>query len=86
MLKFFEKIFKFTYENLNAKLFLFPNFQSDLPGTLSFYTAPENNTIFLQHFFGFDGISPAPYGSPCARKYDVVFNPHPVFNESSIFH
>ena len=34
-------------------LFLF--FLSNLPGPLSFYTAMENNTIFLQQFFRFRG-------------------------------
>ena len=31
----------------------FTHFLSDLPGPLSFYTALENNPIFLQQFFHF---------------------------------
>ena len=34
---------------------LFTHFLSYLPGPLSFYTALENNTIFLQQFFSVSG-------------------------------
>ena len=51
----FEKVFKFTQENLNGKL-IFTHFLSDLLELLSFYTALENNTIFLQQFFRFRGL------------------------------
>ena len=66
-LKCFDKILKFTYTNLNRKLTFF-YFLSHLPGPLSFYTALENNTIFLQHFFGFGAggsFPPPPHGRPC---------------------
>ena len=33
----------------------FTHFLSDLPESLSFYTALENNTIFDNNFFGFGG-------------------------------
>ena len=49
-----EKIFKFTYENLNGKL-IFTNFLYDFPGPLSFYTPLKNNTICLQQFFSVSG-------------------------------
>ena len=52
-LKFFEKILKFKYKNLNGKLT--SHFLSHLPGPLSFYTALENKTIFLQQFLWFRG-------------------------------
>ena len=68
-LKFVEKILKFTYKNLNGKLPFFL-FLSHLPGPLSFYTALENNTIFLQQFFQFRGggagkLPPPPCGRLC---------------------
>ena len=51
----------------------FFHFLSHLPGPLSFYTALENNTSFLQQFFfGFGGGSfplPPPCGRPC-----IIFN------------
>ena len=62
-MKFVEKILKFTYKNLNGKLILI-HFLSVLPGPLSFYTALENNTIFLQQFFLFRGGEASPPPSP----------------------
>ena len=52
-----EKTFACTYENLNGK-FILTDFLSGLPGPLSFYTALENNIIFLQQFFRFGGFCP----------------------------
>ena len=34
---------------------LLPNFLSALPGTLPFYTPPENNIIFLHQLFSVSG-------------------------------
>ena len=73
-LKFVEKILKFTYKNLNGKLTFSP-FLSHFPGALSFYTALENNTIFLQQIFRFlEGEAPpSPCGLPCTyRAYPKV--------------
>ena len=47
----FEKMFKFTYKNLNGKL-IFSHFLSHLPGLLSFYTPLEHNKIFGVGFGG----------------------------------
>ena len=52
--KFFVKIFKFTYENLNWK-FTFYQFSIPSSGPLSFYTALEKYTIFLEQNFRFQG-------------------------------
>ena len=49
---------------------LFILFLSHLPGPLSFYTALENNTIFLQQFLGFGGGEAStlpPAGAPGLR-------------------
>ena len=64
-----EENFKFKHENLNGKLdvlpILYPIFQ------VSFYTALENNTFFLnQFFFGFEVESShlPSEGRPCPQS------------------
>ena len=54
----FEKIFKFTYKNLNGKL-IFTHFLSHLPGFLSFYTPLEHTKIFG---VGLGGVVPPGLG------------------------
>ena len=49
------EIFEKNFENFIRKFrldIIFGQFV-DFPGILSFYTAMENKTIFLQHFLGF---------------------------------
>ena len=48
---------------------LFIHFLSHLPGPLSFYTALENNTIFLQQFFRFRGGGISPPSPPPAGAH-----------------
>ena len=56
--KFWNLPIKISMEN-----WLFIHFLSLLPGPLPFYTALENNTIFLQQFFRFRGREASPSSS-----------------------
>ena len=47
-------------------------FSTDHPGPLSFYTALENNFLFLQHFSGLGGYPPPPDGGPHGRYFCSV--------------
>ena len=70
-LKFFEKILKFTYENLNGKL-NFTHFLSDLPGPFLVYISLENNTTFLQQNFRFRGdLPPSPAGALALNDLEI---------------
>ena len=65
-LKFIEKILKYIW-----KIEFLSIFYPHLPGLLSFYTALENNTIFLQQFFRFRGRGGSfpPAGVPDLNKH-----------------
>ena len=74
-MKFVRKILslhkKISMENWGSTHFL-----SDLPWPLSFYTALENNTIFLQQFFRFrEGeSSPLPLWAPLSTNNSTTTN------------
>ena len=68
--KFWNLHIKISKEN-----WLFIYFLSHLLGPLSFYTALENNTIFLQQFFRFRGGGEAsPLPPPCGRPCPSISN------------
>ena len=57
---------------ISMENWLFIHFLSLLPGPLSFYTALENNTIYLQHFFRFQGEGTLPpwFFGICFNKFN----------------
>ena len=71
---------KISIENL-----LFTHFLSILPGPRLFYTALENNTIYLQQLFRFRGrgkLSPPP---PCGRPWFFEYFSINLTNHELIF-
>ena len=68
--KFWNLHIKISMEN-----WLFTHFLSLLPGPLSFYTALENNTIYLQQFFRFRGEAyPLPPPAGAHDFFCIFFN------------
>ena len=70
--KFLRK-FWFLHTRILIDNWFFTHFLSDLQGPVSFNTTLENNTIFLQHFFGFagGGIFPLPLRAPLQVECSV---------------
>ena len=54
--------------------YLFIHFLSYLPGPLSFYTALENSTIFIQQFFSVSGGGQLPLPLPCGCSCVIHFS------------
>ena len=80
--EFFEKILKFSYANFNGNRF-FPIFYQIFQN-LSFYTAVQNSTIFLEQFFPFGGRESLSFPSPAPLKY-IAWNIRYLDN-ANIFH